>query len=298
MMPIRAAVLGAAGVLLALAQTTLAQAPAISSIPASAFRSGEPEVIKPSSSPSVEAPAFPRAAFASAYARAGRPTIAVLWNREFSDRLEQSRSSQVRVDSTYASEADILSVSRPGRSGVEVRGHADGVAAARTTITAGEVRQQQPRRDGPEERMDMQVRAGFLQAMVSAGVKLVDRNVAMRTTALRHQEKAVALDSQRVETEALAGHALLLMEVLSTRDTAAPLGWSYHVSVRRMADGLVLSEGYMDGLPSPLTPPPQPRFEADPRGGFREMAPPITAGDVGRRVGEQTLIRLGDALSR
>jgi hypothetical protein len=36
-------------------------------------------------------PAFNRAAFSSAYAKAGRPAIVVLWNRELTDMLQHSR---------------------------------------------------------------------------------------------------------------------------------------------------------------------------------------------------------------
>ena len=110
--------------------------------------------------------------------------------------------------------------------------------------------------------------------------------------------KGGSLDSQQVETTALSKHAKLLMEVLNTRDAASPTGWATYVSIKRLDDGIVLAEGYMDGSPPEGTLKPPPRFEADPRGGFREIAaPPMKVGEVGKLVAEQTLARLGDALA-
>lgn len=301
MMLFRQAAQAAAGgaFALALAGSPAAQAQT-PSIPASAYRQGEPDVIAPAAlaSNAMDAPAFHRAAFAAAYARAGRPAMAVLWNREFSDMLEQSTASQVRVDSASARTGEALGMAVRGPGAALAYGQADAAAVAHATITAGEVKTTQARRHGPAERVDLQMRAAFLQTMASSGVRLVDRNLVMRTTAARQKAKSAGLDSQQIETEAIAAHARLLMEVLATRDAAAPLGWSVFVSIKRMADGVVLTEGYMDGLPPQDAPRPAPRFEADPRGGYREAVQPLTASDVGRRAGEQTLARLEQALAR
>ena len=297
----KTAALAAAGVSLALVFAARAQTP---HIPASAYRAGEPDVIAPPPppAPASNVPQFHRAAFAAAYARAGRPTMAVLWNREFSDMLEQSTASQVRVDSSYARTGEALGLAVRGRGTGLAYGQADSAGVANTTVTAGEVKTRQARRSAPVESVDLQLRAAFLQTMASAGVRLVDRNLVMRTTAARHkgQDKGqgAGLDSQQIEAEAISAHARLLMEVLATRDAAAPLGWSTFVSIKRMADGVVLAEGYMDGQLPKDAPQPAPRFEADPHGGYRQVAEPTTVADIGQRLGEQTLARLGEALAR
>lgn len=276
--------------LLALAAgAALAQAP---SIPASAYRAGQPDVIAPPPAAAPEVPALNRASFAAAYARAGRPTLAVLWNREFTDMLQQGSASQLSVDTVRASAGSAEAVRVPGYSAAEVRGAAIG----NTTVTVQDTKTTQAQRRGPVERVDLQMRASFMQTLTSAGVRLVDRNLVMRTTAARR--KGGDLDAQQIETEALSQHAKLLMEVLNTRDNNSPTGWATYVSIKRLADGVVLAEGYMDGKPPEGTPKPAPRFEADPRGGFREVVQPVKVGDVGRLVGEQTLSRLGDALAR
>jgi hypothetical protein len=255
----------------ALPPAAFAQAP---NIPASAYRSGQPDTLTPPPAAVSDVPVLNRGSFSAAYAKAGRPTIAVLWNREFTDMLQQGSASQVSVDSA-----------------AEVRGAAIG----NTTVTMQDTKTTQAQRRGPVERVDLQMRASFMQTITSAGVKLVDRNVVMRTTAAKQKGD---LDSQQIETEALSKHARLLMEVLNTRDATSPTGWATYVSIKRLADGVVLAEGYMDGKPAEGTPKPAPKFEADPRGGFREVVQPVKVGDVGRLVGEQTLARLGEALAR
>ncbi len=271
-----------------------------SHIPASAYRAGEPEVYTPppGSSPETGAPHFQRTAFASAYARAKHPAVAVLWNREYSDMLEQASASQARVDSVAVRQDEMVGLAARRRGTGLAYGQAHGAFAGSTTVTVEETKTSQARRDGPAERLDLQMRAAFLQTMASAGVRLVDRNVVMRSVAARKKGRAEELDSQQIEAEAIASHAQLLMEVLATRDSAAPMGWSIFVSIKRMADGLVLAEGYMDGQRPKEAPQLRTRFEADPRGGYREAVEVATVADLGRRVGEQTLARLGDALAR
>lgn len=265
-----------------------AQAPAI---PESAYRRDMPEVLTPAPVAASADPAYHPGSFRAAYARAGRPTVALLWNREFTDMLQQSSASQVSIDTARVGVASGEALHIPGYSAAQ----ASGAMVGNTTITTQDTKTRQAQRSGPVERVDLQMRGAFVQTLVSAGVKLVDRNVVMRTTAAR--QKGGNLDSQQVETDALSRHARLLMEVLNTRDAASPTGWATHISIKRIADGVVLAEGYLDGQLPEDAPRATPRFEADPRGGFREVVKPVKVGEVGRRVGEQTLARLGDALS-
>ncbi len=277
-----------AGLPLAVA-AAFAQAPAI---PESAYRKGMPEVITPPPVAASTEPVFNRPGFSSAYARAGRPTIAVLWNREFTDMLQQHSASQLSIDTLRAGVVNAEAVRLPGYAGAQV----SGAAIGNTTITTQDVKTQQALRSGPVERVDLQMRSAFMQTITSSGVRLVDRNLVMRTTAAK--QKGGALDTQQVETDALVGNAKLLMEVLNTRDATSPTGWATYVSIKRLADGVVLAEGYMNGRLPDDAPKAPPRFEADPRGGFREIVKPVTVGDTGKLVAEQTLARLGEALAR
>lgn len=262
-------------------------------IPESAYRRNQPEVLTPEKQQPAMAvmPAFNATEFSSAYRRAGSPTMVVLWNREFSDMLQQGTASQVSIDTTRVGAASVAREAGPGWA------TADAVAAGRsnTTITARDTKTVQGARSGPSERINLQMRGSFMQTLVGSGVRLVDRNLVMRTTAV---SKKGDLDSQEIETTAFVKHAKLLMEVLNTPDAASPSGWATFVSVKRLSDGVLLLEGYMDGNLPEGSSKPLPKFEADPRGGFREVVVPVKVGEVGARAAQQTLGLLGQAMSR
>jgi hypothetical protein len=153
-------------------------------------------------------------------------------------------------------------------------------------------------RDAPIERVNLQIRSAFLQTMTAAGVRLVDRNLVMRNTAA--SKKGGNLDSQEVEMAAMSKHAKILMEVLNTPDPASPTGWATSISIKRLADGILLAEGYMDGRTPESAVKPAPQFEADPNGGYRRVvkpAPVVSVGDTGRMAAEQTLALLRSALA-
>ncbi len=295
------------------ALTAQAQAPAI---PESAYRSGQPEVLSRVPPPGANGPVFSSAAFSAAYAKAGKPAMAVLWNREFSDMLQQSTAQTLTIDESAAAvsrsqsgrvsgySADRTTVGGPGYVASETNAGAATYAAGErrsavvgnTTVTLADTKTSQAQRRGPVERVDLQMRSSFLQTIVASGVRLVDRNVIMRTTAAG--QKGASIDTQQIETEAISKHAALLMEILNTRDPQSPTGWSTYVSVKRFKDGMIVMEGYLDGQLPEGTPKPPGKFEADPRGGFRQVYEPVKVGDVGKRAAEQTLARLGEALAR
>ena len=192
--------------LMALAATAQAQAP---NIPESAYRKDQAEVLTPAPPP-ASGPSFSSAAFSAAYAKAGRPTMAVLWNREFADMLQQSSAQQVKIDTTAAgvatqqggrisgssSEAAVVggagwaASERSGRSATFGASEQRAAVVGNTTITAQDTKTTQAQRRGPVERVDLQMRSSFFQTITSSGVKVVDRNVVMRTTAACHWPSA------------------------------------------------------------------------------------------------------------
>lgn len=261
--------------------------------PDGVYRRGMPDVLEqPSPVAPQDLPVLNRASFNAAYAKAGRPTIAVLWNREFTDEVQQQSASQLTIDHSRS----IQSAHETARSAGHVSSQGSSSASGNVTLTEREIKSQQARRVSPVERVDLQMRSSFMQTMVASGVLLVDRNVVIRTTATKQRGGS---DTQRLETDALLGTAKLLMEVLNTQDNASPTGWATYVSIKRLADGVVLAEGYMDGRAPANSVQQTPRFRADPLGGFRELSTKLpTIAEAGARVAEQTLARLNDALTR
>jgi hypothetical protein len=267
-------------VLLGMPLLAAAAAAQVPQIPESAYRRGQADVLTPAPAPASQAAASPfnAAAFSGSYARAGRPTIAVLWNREFSDMLEQSTRNVLRVDTRG-------SVDQVGNPVVGARGHIS------TVESQGEERSRQRLRAGPVENQDFQMRSAFISTMTARGVQLVDRNVVMRKTAQGKQ----GADVQQIEADAVGKHAKLLMEVLNTPDPASPTGWATQVSIKRFSDGVILAMGYIDAT---STAPSAKRFEPDPNGGFREAATASTRpADLGHMAAEHALARLADALA-
>jgi hypothetical protein len=253
-------------------------------LPASAYRGGMPPVIE------QDAPApdnnFNSAAFSRAYVRAGRPAIAVLWNRELSDMLEQSTAQVKREEHEVEEKSAFSQNPNFGREKFSQR--------ESSVTTLGEVKSQQAARNSPAESVDLQMRTSFVNAIASRGVVLVDRNLVMRTLGL----KKASPDSQRVEAEALSKHAQLLLEVLNTPDAGSSTGWATQFTIKRFSDGAILATGYVDGRQAAPSPK---RFQADPNGGgFREVAAASTLlpADLGRLAAEQTLAQLGEALAR
>ena len=281
-MPLKSLNLGIA-ISLLLMQAAYAQRPVI---PESMYRKDVPATLTPETPVASAEPVINRAAFSSAYAKAGRPAMVVLWNRELTDMLQQGSAAQLSIDTSSSGSRS----SSPGQINVESRGN--------TTITSQTVKSQQGLRDGPIERVNLQIRSAFLQTMTAAGVRLVDRNLVMRNTAA--SKKGGSLDAQEVEIAAMSKHAKLLMEVLNTPDPASPTGWATSISIKRLADGVLLAEGYMDGrTPAPAV-AAAPQYEPDPSGGFRRVvrpAPVVSAGDTGRMAAEQTLALLRSALA-
>lgn len=268
---------------LLLVPTAHAQRPAI---PESMYRKDVPATLVPETPVASAEPARSRTAFSSVYAKAGRPAIVVLWNREFTDMLQQGTAAQLSIDTSSSGSRS----SSPGQINVESRGN--------TTITSQTVKSQQGLRDGPIERVNLQMRSAFMQTLTSAGVRLVDRNLVMRSTAA--SKKGGNLDSQEIEMAAMSKHAKILMEVLNTPDPASPTGWATYVSIKRLADGILLTEGYMDGRSPEPAAKAAPQYEPDPNGGFRKVIKPVvvSVGDTGRLAAEQTLASLSSALAR
>jgi hypothetical protein len=263
-------------------------------IPESAYRKSQPEALTAEQQVSVKVtttPAYSSTVFSTAYRAAGSPAMVILWNREFSDTLVQGSASQLSIDSSRASAAGVIREAGEGwRSS-----NAASASRSNLTITAQDTKTVQAQRSGPVERVNLQMRSMFVQTIVDAGVKLVDRNLIMRTVA---NSKTSELDTQSIETSAFIKHAKLLMEVLNTPDTAAATGWATFISVKRLTDGVILMEGYMDGNLPEGADKQMPKFEANPNGGFRQVIAEVKVTDVGARVARQTLGLLSQAMTR
>jgi hypothetical protein len=198
--------------------------------------------------------ADPTPRFAQAYARAGRPRILLMWNRELDDATQERSVDRLVIRDSVQGAA--------GRTDSFQR---------ETVVTAGrQVLKNAPRRTTLTEAQATMVQRAFSDAMGRGGVQFVDRTLALRTTAAtRHRSGG---DTQLIETDALLAQSDLLMEVLLVADDQAPLGYAFDVRVKQVRSG---AEGLSLYVRAAVPPPPAApgRWVAG-RDGYEFQLPP------------------------
>lgn len=168
--------------------------------------------------------------FASAYARAGSPRIAVFVNRELSD--------EVREFQPIAGVQSAVSVTHTGKDGRAE--HLDGVAQHQSFIAVSNDGQRSPR----AEDWLWEFEHGFESPFLAARAKLVDRATIVRLAAngeSRNSVEYASLSPKRVETSALIGHADLFVEVLVTDSPRSPTGFRFKATVKEVRTGRILA---------------------------------------------------------
>lgn len=246
------------------------------------YRSDMPLVLTPpAAARPTAADSVAIAAFRAAYASAGRPRVALLWNRELTDRVATQYDDVVHVE-RHAGSAGVAEVSRDGRAVGRVD-RADSVATLRAGVR--EVDPERLRSSVVKESTEWALKAAFLSRLQEAGVRLVDRNVAMRGRAAASPASARA-DRQTFEMEALADKADLVMDVLQTPDPDTPLGATVRVETKSVATGAILVN-LADGGASAT--PQRGRFVAGANGFVHEAPKAPTASEVGEILANRLL---------
>jgi len=189
----------------------------------SQYRAGQPEVLVPEAQHDAQDPLMDAAfALQPVYARAGRPRIALFWNIELTDQLQDDRSERLRTVDQYSER--------------KRRGEAIGRRVIETGIdTRTSVR---GRRPSPLTEHDEWILVAAFEAGVRAGgVQLVDRAAILRLTSAGAGGGG---DSRLTETQSLLERADLLLEVLLTPDNESLSGVAFRGIVRDIGSGTVL----------------------------------------------------------
>ncbi len=172
--------------------------------------------------------------FADAYKRAGKPRLAIYWNRQLSDTLNDWYGDS-RVVVTKSGEGNLSgSLKSPSLNG-DVNISQSG--SSQTTVEAQHRVTDQNTRLQPSESWDWQFQDGFLGPFLSAGATVVDRTAIMRITGL----DAKGADGASVETMALQGKADLLIEVLVTPQTQSTVGYELRARVLNVKTGQIVA---------------------------------------------------------
>jgi len=190
--------------------------------------------------------------FKQAYARRGAPRIAVFWNRQLSDRLSQWVTTN-RVVTTDMREG----------------GRNDGKDAGSTErVVSTQKLERDPARTSPADSATWEFQSGFLDPLLGAGARVVDRAAIMRLTAAKRTGvgSTAAPDEQKVEIQALQGFADVLVEIL-----VAPSGQELNVTAKEVNTGLILAIVNSRSLPGAA---PTREYVATSRGFESQDRPP------------------------
>lgn len=131
----------------------------------------------------------------------------------------------------------------------------------------------------------------FLQGLREAGVRLVDRNVAIR---LMHKKVREADYEGRklLEMDALVAYAEMLVEVEVGRDAKTSEGREYHVQVKDLRDGSLVAALF---TPAATEEDRKGRYRAGERG-FEKVIEPASPDARGKQLAKELIAELNARL--
>jgi hypothetical protein len=184
------------------------------------------------------APARSSDIFSAAYARAGKPRMAVYVNRELSDEVREWAVVGGWTGATSGS----VELEYTGADGKTERLEGRSLSGAVANRHVGPTRN--GRRYGGSESWSWRFEQGFLQPLLAEGAHLVDRTAIVRGTAARSAANGpeyATLAVKKVEMDALDSHADVIVEVLVTGSSASRTGYRFKASAREVSSGRILA---------------------------------------------------------
>lgn len=178
-----------------------------------------------------------KTAFKGQYARAGRPRIALFWNRKLDDQLSQWYTSARNID-THES-----AWQSRGFTAAQQRENVEGRFAYR---------------DQPSELAGFEFGAGLTRTLINAGTQIIDRDAIMRLEHGKASELAdgvVLTDYQEIEMDALLDYADLYAELMYAERSAAGDSFTVMVSIKNVRTGqtIAMFRSRPNALPAPAT---------------------------------------------
>lgn len=162
--------------------------------------------------------------FASAYARNGKPKLALFWNRQLSDALNEWYSDTRIVNRTDSNS------SMSGELNLDQSGSNQNTTAIERRVT-------DPRRVTTSESFEWEFQDGFLAPFLEAGVTVLDRAAIMRLTGV----DMAGTGERTVETRALQGKADYLMEVLVSPNQRSSVGYELRARILDVKTGAIVA---------------------------------------------------------
>lgn len=263
-------------------KSALASMLLLAALPAAAqYREGTPPVLTPAPKHDPQAAMLDDTAFRAAYVKAGSPRITVFWNRQLTDATT-TQYDQVQQAILQTAAARVTEANPSGRA----------IGTVQQTVAVATVREGEralpdagAERSLLNERSEWPIASAFSSRLQRAGVKLVDRTMALRSEAAGATADE-RRDVQAMEIKALQGKSELLAEVLQTADPRAPFGLIFRVDIKDVRTGALVVSAVSDGKPPEKGPG---RYVAGPNGFVREAAPEPTLTDIGDVVAHAAL---------
>lgn len=212
------------------------------------------------------------ASFRSAYAAAGKPRLAVYFNRELSDEIEEWKTP-VRVEHTST---NLFGDRVQSETAVHFR------------TDSGQTHSDLP------NRMTWALEQGFYQAFSAEKARLVDRKMMLRLAAAKRPENGKAMVAVRhVETDALKGHADILIELLIEAQPGSKSGYNFRAQATSVKTAQIIAMVNADDLE-----PVKGRFVAGPNGyeRVRASADPAYARDLGKQLAQRLMVEMANGL--
>ncbi len=224
--------------------------------------------------------------FQASYQRAGKPKIALFWNRHFSDQLSEW---QANYRTTVESEAGLQwqQGDKPENSGS---------ATVNTSTAAANQSRRYDSSRGSRPNSEFGFSSAFSRYLLANTVRIVDRQsivrLADRQATSPLNGRATNNDFQKVETDSLLGFADYLAEIIFVPDNDAPLNKSFQVTVKSVKTGELIAMFETTGKPA-STLPARKQYRATSRG--FEVATDnneLTPEQAGTQVATELLLAL------
>jgi len=162
--------------------------------------------------------------FKRAYFRAGKPKLAIFWNRKLDDQLSQWYTSSRNIDTR--------------------KGWWSGGKGFTATQERLDVEGRFDDRAQPNELLGFQFGAGFTRTLINTGADIVDRDTIMRLTHSQAKEAAdniIVADYQQIEIDALIGYADYIAEILYTPSQPDSDQLTFLISVKEVKTGRLVA---------------------------------------------------------
>ncbi len=212
------------------------------------------------------------AEFGRAYVRAGKPRMAIFFNRSLSDDVEEWKTP-VRIETAVVNrQGDVM--------------QAETAVHFRSKNSANETHQ--------PKSLVWAFEDGFYSTFLAKKVRLVDRRVMLRLAADQRPENAKAMAVvKHIEMDGLTQYADVLVELLIQRNANSPTGYNFKAQATSVKSAQVLAMINANDIE-----PAKGRFVAGPNGYERPTASadPEYVKQIGAQLAQRLMASLSTSL--